>query len=330
MQKLLLFLVIVGHATIFSPYLQAEPIVIRFSHVVAEDTPKGIGAQLFKQLVEEKFPGKIAVTIYPKSEKFTDSQAILGLLFGDIEIAAPSFTKLCKFNQSLQIFDLPFLFESLDELHRFQKSPVGRNLLVSLEKFGLKGLTYWDNGMRIISANKPILTPSDLTGLTFRVEPSHVLQRQYSKLGAAAISMPFNRIPDALKIGFVDGHENTWSNIRSANLHLLRTNFSELGHSYLGYMVLTSVTFWENLPPEIQTGLAKILTEVTRKVNRLAIEKNNADRQMVMNNPKMKISSLNDSEKQVWKDSMVTIWDEFESTVGADILQAARNGKQVH
>lgn len=316
-------------SVIFTSTLKAEPIVIRFSHVVSEDTPKGIGAKIFKKLVEERFPGKVSVIIYPKSEKFTDSQALLSLLFGDIEMAAPSFTKLCKFNKSLRIFDFPFLFENVEEVHRFQNSPTGQRLLSSIENCGLKGLAYWDNGMRIISANKEIVTPDDLNGLTFRIEPSQVFYYQYSKLGAVPISMPFKRIPDALQTGIVDGHENTWSNIRASNLHLLRPNFTEIAHSYLGYMVVTSVTFWEKLPAEMQTEISKILAEVTIEVNRLASEKNKVDRQVVMNNPKANIVSLTESEKQVWKDSLISMWDEFKSDVGNDILQTAQSGKEV-
>lgn len=316
-------------SVIFSSTLKAEPIVIRFSHVVSEDTPKGIGAKMFKKLVEDRFPGKVSVIIYPKSEKFTDSQALLSLLFGDIEMAAPSFTKLCKFNRSLQIFDFPYLFENIVEVHRFQNSPTGQKLLSSVESCGLKGLAYWDNGMRIISANRAIVTPNDLSGLTLRIEPSQVFYHQYSKLGAVPISMPFKRIPDALKTGVVDGHENTWSNIRASNLHFLRPNFTETGHSYLGYMVVTSLSFWEKLPAEMQTELSRILSEVTTEVNRLASDKNKEDRQMVMNNPKTNILSLTESEKQVWKDSLVSVWDDFKSNVGKDILQEVQNGKEV-
>ena len=325
------FCILLFPVTFLSPLAAepAEPIVIRFSHVVAEDTPKGIGAKMFKEIVEERLAGKVLVKIYPKSEKFTDSQALLSLLFGDIEMTAPSFTKLCKFNKSLQVFDFPFLFESIEQVHRFQNSPSGQRLLSSIESCGLKGLAYWDNGMRIISSNKAIVSPGDLEGLTLRIEPSQVFYHQYAKLGAVPITMPFKRIPDALKIGIVDGHENTWSNIRASNLHLLRPHFTEIGHSYLGYMVVTNAVFWESLPTEVRTELSSILADVTVEVNRLAAEKNEKDKQIVINNPKAKLVSLTDSEKKVWKDAMLSIWDDFESEIGSDILQTAQNGQQV-
>lgn len=311
-----------------SPVAKAEPIVIRFSHVVGEKTPKGIGAEEFKKLVEQRLEGKVAVEIYPRSERYTDEQALLALLFGDIEMAAPSFPKFSKFNRSLQIFDLPFLFESVDEVHRFQQSEAGQQLLASMEDKGIKGLEYWDNGMRVISANRELKTPADLKGLSLRVEPSHVIQKQYAQLGAVAIAMPFKQLYDALKINLVDGYENAWSNVLSRDLHTLRKNFTEADHSYLGYMVVTSVKFWEGLPADIRQELEKILAEVTVEVNRLALEKARTGREKVLQSEGVRVVTIGAAEKAAWQEAMMPVWKQFEESIGTDILAAAKAAKQ--
>lgn len=303
--------------------VQGGPILIRFSHVVGEKTPKGLGAEMFRDLVEQRLAGKVRVEIYPRSEKFTDEQAILGLMFGDVEMAAPSFPKFRKFTTKLQVFDLPFLFENVEHVERFQQSHAGKMLLSSMESKGIRGLHYWDNGMRVISANKPLRTSSDFRGLTFRIEPSDVFQQQYEKLGAIAIPMPFKRLPDALRGDVVDGYENAWSNILSHKMHLLRPFFTEAGHSYLGYMLVTNTTFWDKLPQDIRSELNDILSEVTIEVNRLAKEKESANKQLIMQESKVQVITLSDAEKQTIKDATIPVWDEFESAIGYEIIQAA-------
>ncbi len=305
----------------------AKPILIRFSHVVTENTPKGMGAKMFQELVEERLAGKVRIEVYPNSEKFTDEQALIGLLFNDVEMAAPSFAKFRRFSKQLQVYDLPFLFENLDQYHAFQQSPAGRKLLASMENKNIKGLAYWDNGMRIISANRPIQNPSDLKGLTFRIEPSHVLQQQYSRLGAIATPMPFNQLVGALEEGVIDGYENAWSNILSQKLYLLRNNFTELGHSYLGYMVVTNASFWNSLPADLRKELEHILEEVTREVNRLATEKESSARKAIIQSSQVNIITLSEEEKKKWRAEMEPLWEKFEGDIGADIMSAAKAAK---
>ncbi len=322
--NLTLFLSILVVSAIVVPLAVAEPILIRFSHVVGENTPKGIGAKMFKELVEQRLAGKVRVEIYPRSQRFTDEQALLGLLFGDVEMAAPSFTKFRKFSRVLQVFDLPFLFENVDEIHAFQQSETGQKLLSSMEDRGIKGLTYWDNGMRVISANRPIRTPADLKGLTLRIEPSYVFQRQYSSFGAIATPMPFKRLPGALRVGVVDGYENAWSNVLSRGLHLLRHHFTEVGHSYLGYMVVTSVAFWDRLPADVQVELKSILDEVTAVVNKLAKEKARADREVIMKTSNVAVIKLDAAAKKQWREAMQPLWKEFEADIGTEVMEAAK------
>lgn len=322
-----IFLCVVSFSGVSGKDATAQPITIRFSHVVGENTPKGIGAKMFKEAVEKRLAGKVVVEIYPKSQKYTDEQAILGLLFGDVEMAAPSFTKFRKFSKTLQVFDLPFLFENVEEVHKFQQSAAGQKLLSSMEDRGIKGLTYWDNGMRVISAKKPIKNPADLDGLTFRIEPSFVFQKQYARFGAIANPMPFRRLHDALRVGIVDGHENAWSNMLSRKLHLLRPYFTEVGHSYLGYMVVTSVNFWNTLPADIRTELETILSEITVTVNTLALEKEMNDKKAIMSDAKVQVITLDEAAKKEWRDALIPLWAEFENDIGKEIMDAAKGNK---
>ena len=310
-----------------STFCYSQPLLIRFSHVVGENTPKGIGAKMFKELVESKLNGKVVVEIFPSSQKFTDEQALLALLFGDIEMAAPSFPKFHKFSKKLRIFDLPFLFESVDEIHSFQQSQTGIDLLSSMESLGIKGLRYWDNGMRVISTDTPVTTPADLEGLTLRIESSCIFREQYANLGAIGIQMPFKRLPDSLREGVVNGYENAWSNILSKKLHKLRPHFVETNHSYLGYMVVTSNKFWESVPDDIRSELELILDEVTQEVNKLAEHKADVDKASVLSDSKVHITTLTETERQLWKDAMVPIWKNYENEIGVDVLDAAKESK---
>lgn len=325
--RLYVIVAIVAVTALFVSVANAAPILIRFSHVVGENTPKGTGAKVFKELVEKRLSGKIAVEIYPRSQKYTDEQALLGLLFGDVEMAAPSFTKFRKFSSHLQVYDLPFLFENVEQVHAFQQSSSGQELLSSMENRGIKGLAYWDNGMRVLSANRPIEVPADLKGLSLRIEPSYVFQRQYAELGAIATPMPYKRLPDALRVGVVDGYENTWSNVLSKGLHLLRPYFTEVGHSYLGYMVVTSNSFWNSLPADIQTELQAIMEEVTVVVNKLAKEKEIADKAQIQKTSSVQIVTLDEDAKKQWREVMMPLWKEMEADIPPAIMKAAKIAK---
>lgn len=299
------------------------PILIRFSHVVSENTPKGVGAKMFKELTEKRLKGKVEVEIYPSSQKYTDGQAILALVFGDLEMAAPSFPKFRQYTKALQIFDLPFLFQNVDDVHAFQNSAAGQGLLSSMEGLGLTGLGYWDNGMRVLSANKMIRHPDQLKGLAFRIESSLIFQEQYRRFDALAIPMPFKRLPDALREGVVDGYENAWSNIFSKKLHKLRNHFTEVEATYLGYMVVASKAFWDGLPSDIRGELERIIDEVTVEVNRLAKEKESADKKLVLADKDVTLTKLSAEEKKIWKDAMLPIWDQYRDEIGSELLGAA-------
>ena len=300
-----------------------EPILIRFSHVVGENTPKGKGAEMFKQKVNERLAGRVKVEIYPRSLKFNDNEVFMALLFGDVEMAAPSLSKFRGYAPALEVFDLPFLFDDVDHVHRFQQSDIGQQLLQTMLPVGIEGLAYWDNGMRAISANKPLRVPPDADGLVFRIEPSTVIQQQYTELGVVAVPMPFSQVYDAIRTGVVDGQENSWSNIYSRDIHALHKNFTELDHSFQGYMVITSQDFWEDLPDDIRSELTAILAEVTEEVNRMAAEQSESDRQKVAAAEGVEILEPSPSDVQLWRDAMTPIWDQFQPEIGAAVIDAA-------
>lgn len=310
-----------------SSSLAAEPIVIRFSHVVSDNSPKGFGAKLFKAMVEKQLAGEVEVIIYPLSQKYTDEQAILGLLFGDVEMVAPSFPKFYKFSKALAIYDQPFFFNSMEDVHRFQESDIGRKLLSSMEDRGIKGLAYWDNGMRVISTHKAVRTPADLDGMRIRIEPSNIIYTQYQRWGALPLPMPFKQLPDALRGGLIDGYENAWSNVYSRNLHLLRRYFTDLNHSYLGYMVATSVQFWDSLPADIRTTLEEILEVVRLEVGRVAAEKVQTDREKVLATEGVELITLSEGEIQPWKELVQPLWEDFEAQVGKEMSDAMIQAK---
>ncbi len=301
----------------------ADEILIRFAHVVGERTPKGEGATLFKTLVEQRLAGRVRVEVYPRSIKFNDNQVLLALLLGDAEMAAPSLAKFRTYTKKLQIFDLPFLFKDMEALHRFQASPPGRALLDSMEERGIKGLAYWDNGPRVISANQPLRRPEDARGLTFRIEPSSVFHAQWSRIGVNTFPMAFKQVYDAVREGLVKGQENAWSNIYSRKLHTVHRYFTEVGHTYLGYMVVTSSNFWNSLPPDIRTELENILAEVTAEVRRLAQEKAIANRREIAESGQVTVMTLNEAERDVWRQALMPVWKEFEAEIGKDLIDAA-------
>lgn len=300
-----------------------EPILIRFAHVVGENTPKGKGAEMFKQRVEERLAGRVKVEVYPRSEKFDDDEVFTAMLFGDVEMAAPSFSKFRSYAPVLKVFDLPFLFKDVDHVHRFQQSLIGRQLLQTMLPIGIEGLAYWDNGMRAISANKPLRVPTDAEGLVFRIEPSDVIQQQYARIGVVGIPMPFKQVVDAIKEGLVEGQENSWSNIYSREIQTLQKNFTELNQSFQGYMVIAGQDFWEDLPDDIRAELTQILDEVTVEVNQIAKEQAIVDRQKVAGTEGVEITTPSEKDVQLWRDAMTPVWSQFEPEIGKVVIDAA-------
>ncbi|HCD6285137.1 TPA: TRAP transporter substrate-binding protein [Pseudomonas aeruginosa] len=301
----------------------AQPIVIKFSHVVAENTPKGQGALLFKKLVEQRLGGRVEVDVYPNSSLFGDGKEMEALLLGDVQMLAPSLAKFEQYTRKVQIFDLPFLFDDIQAVDRFQRSPQGRALLTSMQGKGILGLAYWHNGMKQLSANRPLLEPEDARGLKFRVQASDVLNEQFRQLRAISRKMSFAEVYQGLQTGVVNGTENTWSNYESQKVNEVQKYFTESNHGLVDYMVITNAKFWNGLPADIREALQRIMDEVTVQVNIEAERLNRDARQRILASGVSEIHTLTPQQRADWRQTMQPVWQKFRGNVGADLLQAA-------
>lgn len=317
--------VLAGVAVLAAPVAtQAEdPILIRFSHVVAENTPKGIGALMLQQLVEERLGGRVVVEVYPSSQLYNDDKVMEALLLGDVELAAPSLSKFGAFTSQLAVFDLPFLFDDLDAVDRFTGSDAGQALLTSMTGDDILGIGFWNNGMKQLSADVALRTPADAEGLKFRIQPSDVLEAQFEAVGANPEKMAFSEVYQALQTGVVDGQENTWSNIYSQRYFEVQDYITESNHGLLAYMLVTNNEFWNGLPDDVRTELDAILAEVTAEVNRLALEKDMQDRQAVVDAGMAEVITLTPEEVAGWRNVMQPVWEQFSDDIGQDLIDAA-------
>jgi len=302
---------------------QAAPIKLKFSHVVAENTPKGQMAIEFKKLVADRLKGKVEVEIYPNGQLFGDNKVLEALLLGDVQLAAPSLSKFKKYTKKLQIFDLPFLFNDMAAAERFQSSDAGQGLLKSVEPKGLIGLGYMHNGMKQMSASKPLHVPADAKGLKFRIMSSDVLSAQFKAVGATPLKKPYSEVFTLLQTKAIDGQENTWSNIHSKKFYEVQDNITSSDHGLLDYMVVTSAEFWNGLEPDVRTELKKALDEAVVLGNKVAAEKSQSDKQAIIDSKRTNVIELSKEERQQWADAMKPVWKEFEDIVGKDLLAAA-------
>ncbi|WP_079203600.1 C4-dicarboxylate TRAP substrate-binding protein DctP [Pseudomonas sp. CC6-YY-74] len=306
----------------------ADPIVIKFSHVVAEHTPKGQGAALFKKLAEERLGDKVKVEVYPNSSLFGDGKEMEALLLGDVQLIAPSLAKFEQYTKQIQVFDLPFLFQDMAAVDRFQQSPEGQALLKSMEDKNITGLGYWHNGLKQLSANKALREPKDARGLKFRVQASAVLEEQFKAVRANPRKMSFAEVYQGLQTGVVNGAENPYSNIYSQKMHEVQKYITESNHGVLDYMLITNTTFWNGLPADVRTELDKIIVEVTAEVNKQADALNEGDKQRILDAKTSEIINLTPEQRGMWRDAMKPVWAKFEGEIGADLIKAADAANQ--
>ncbi len=301
----------------------ADPIVIKFSHVVAETTPKGQGALKFKELVEAALPGRVTVEVYPNSSLFGDDKELEALLLGDVQFIAPSLSKFDRFTKKLQVFDLPFMFKNQAAVDKFQNSDAGQALLGAMTDADLLGIAYWHNGMKQLSANKELHVPGDAKGLKFRIQASDVLEAQFAALGANPQKMKFSEVYQALQTGVVDGQENTWSNIFSQKFYEVQAAISETNHGVIDYMVVTNAEWWNGLPDDVRAEVAKAMAEATSYSNGIAAQLNQEARAKIEAAGKAKILTLSDDELTQWRAAMKPVWDQFAPGIGQDLIDAA-------
>ena len=305
-----------------------QPIVIKYSHVVADQTPKGQAAIKFKELAEKALPGKVQVQVFPNSQLFGDGKEMEALVLGDVHIIAPSLAKFPKYTKKLQIFDLPFLFDDIEAVDRFQASPKGQELLKSMESKGIVGLGYLHNGMKQLSANKPLRTPADAKGLKYRIQTSDVLEEQFKAVGGNPQKLAFAEVYQALQTGVVDGTENPWSNIYTKKFHEVQKYIMDSNHGVLDYMVIANAAWWNKLPPDIRDGLSKAMTESIKHGNKIAFEEDVVYRKKVIDDKRAEVLPMTKAELQQWREAMKPVWKKFEADIGNDLIQAALKSNQ--
>ena len=301
----------------------ADPMIIKFSHVVAEKTPKGQAALKFKEAAERLLPGKVKVEVYPNSQLFGDAKEMEAVALGDVQFIATSLSKFGKYTHKTEVFDLPFMFKDMDAVDRFEQGKVGQSLLHSMENRNYLGLAYWHNGLSQMSANKPLLVPADAKGLKFRIQQSDIIQASYEDIGANVQKLAFSEVYQALQVGTVNAQENTWSNIYSKKFYEVQKDFTESNGRVIDYMVLVNNKWWTGLPADIRAGLTKALAEATEVNNKIANELNIEAKKKIQASGVTTIHELTPEQHAAWVKAMHPVWAKFEKLIGKDIIDAA-------
>jgi len=302
--------------------LAQAPIVIKFSHVVAVNTPKGKGADYFKKLAEERTGGKVKVEVYPNSSLFKDGEEMEALQLGSVQMLAPSVSKFGPLGaREFEIFDLPFLFDSYDDLHKVTDGPVGKALFKKLESKGITGLAYWVNGFKDMSANKPLRKPEDMKGLKMRIQSSKVLESEMRAFGALPQVMAFSEVYQAMQTGVVDGSENPPSNFYTQKMHEVQKYLTLTDHGVIEYAVIVNKKFWDGLPADIRTTLEGVIKDATKYADDIAKKENDDALAAIKASGKTEIITLTPAEKAAWKKVAVAVHKENESRVGKETIE---------
>ncbi|MGZ9073751.1 MAG: TRAP transporter substrate-binding protein [Rhodoplanes sp.] len=306
-----------------SAWSQGQPIVIKFTHVVAPDTPKGKAAERFKQLAEAKTDGAVRVEIYPNSQLYKDKEELEALQLGAVQMAAPSLAKFGPLGvREFEVFDLPYAFPDKTVLRRVIQGPIGANLLQKLQPQGVYGLAYWDNGFKDMTANRPLRKPEDFRGLKMRVQSSKVLEAQMRALGALPQVMAFSEVYQAMQTGVVDGSENTPSNIYTQKVHEVQEHMTVSQHGYIGYAVIVNAKFWDSLPADIRQQLEQAMSEATEYANEIAQQDNETALAGIQASGKTAVYRLTPEEKATWRAALLPVHEKMESRIGKDLVEA--------
>ncbi len=299
------------------------PIIIKFSHVVAVDTPKGSAADHFKKLAEERTKGKVKVEVYPNSQLYKDKEELEALQLGAVQMLAPSLAKFGPLGaREFEVFDLPYIFDDYAELHKVTQGPIGVGLLKKLESKGILGLAYWDNGFKVMSANKPLREPADFKGLKMRIQSSKTLDAQMRALGANPQVMAFSEVYQGLQTGVVDGTENPPSNLFTQKMHEVQKFVTMSNHGYLGYAVIVNKKFWDGLPADIRSTLEGAMKDATKFANDVAMKDNDDAIAGVRKSGKSEIITLTPAQKAAWKKALVKVHADRESAIGKELIQS--------
>jgi C4-dicarboxylate-binding protein DctP len=303
------------------PAAAQNPIIIKFSHVVATDTPKGKAAEKFKELAEKYTSGKVKVEVYPNSTLFKDKEELEALQLGSVQMLAPSNSKFGPLGiKEFEAFDLPYLLPDLKSLRKVTEGPLGNKLLKLLDPKGITGLAYWDNGFKQMSANKKLIAPDDYKGVKFRIQSSKVIQAQFKTLGALPQVMAFGEVYQALQTGVVDGQENTWSNIYTQKMHEVQKYITQTNHGYIGYVVIVNKKFWDNLPADIRDQLTKAMKEATDFNNAQSQKENDDALAEIKKSGKSEILTLTPAQDKAMRDAMEPVYKDVAGRVGQSLI----------
>ncbi len=300
-------------------------IVVKFSHVTNTDKhPKGIAATLLAQRVNDEMNGAMCMEVFPNSTLYNDNKVLEAMLQGDVQLAAPSLSKFEKFTKQFRIFDLPFMFKDINAVEAFQASDAGQAMLDSMQRRGLQGLGYWHNGMKQMSANVPLVSPSDANGLKFRVQSSDVLVAQMEAIGGSPQKMAFSEVYGALQQGVVDGQENTWSKIIEKKFFEVQDGVTQTDHGIIDYLLVTNIDWLEGLPEDVRGQFLTIVAEVTETRNAESTAVNEDAKQSIIAAGGV-VRQLTPEQRQEWVEVMKPVWEKFAGDVGQDNIDAAQN-----
>ncbi len=299
-----------------------SPMIVKFSHVVAPDTPKGKASLKFAEFAGKYTNGKVKIEIYPNSQLYKDKEELEALQLGAVQMLAPAFSKFGPIGiREFEVFDLPFVLPDKKALRRVTDGPLGKRMLKLLEPKGMIGLAYWDNGFKQVSANTPLRNPEDFKGLKFRIQSSKILESQYRTLGAIPQVMAFSEVYPALQTGVVDGQENTASNMYTQKMHEVQKYTTLSDHGYIGYVVIANKKFWDGLPADIRSQLEKAMADATAYGNDIS-EKENAEALAEMKKSgRTQFIELTAAQKAAWKRAMHPVYDDAAARVGKSILE---------
>jgi len=299
-------------------------IVVKFSHVTNTDKhPKGIAATLLAERVNTEMNGTMCVEVFPNSTLYNDNKVLEALLQGDVQLAAPSLSKFEKFTKQFRIFDLPFMFNDIEAVEAFQASDAGQAMLDSMQERGVQGLAYWHNGMKQMSANVPLVQPTDANGLKFRVQSSDVLVAQMEAIGGSPQKMAFSEVYGALQQGVVDGQENTWSNIYGKKFFEVQDGITQTDHGIIDYLLVTNIDWLEGLDADVRDQFLQIISEVTAARNAESTAVNAAAKEAVIAAGGV-VRTLTPDQRQAWVDVMKPVWAQFAGDVGQENIDAAQ------
>jgi len=318
-----LLLAISATAIMSGNALAAGPIIIKFSHVVAPNTPKGKAAERFKELAEKATNGRVKVEVYPSSTLYKDKEEMEALQLGAVQMLAPSLAKFGPLGvKQFELFDIPYIFPSKEVLYKVTEGPIGKGLFKKLETKGIEGLAYWDNGFKVMSANKPLIHPADFKGLKMRIQPSKVLDAQMRALGANPQAMAFSEVYQALQTGVVDGTENPPSNLYTTKMYEVQKNVTLSNHGYLGYAVIVNKKFWDGLPSDIRTELEGAMKEATKYNNQIAQEENDKAMDAIRKSGKCDIHTMTKEEQAEWRAALKPVQKEMAPRIGKDLIES--------